>query len=160
MKLYNKPIIWNGNKMKVYLDNCCLNRILDDRSYPIIYFERNSVMLILEFAEAGQVEIIGSEMLKKEIADTINLFKKERLSLMYSLCSSEVKVTEEIAERAVEIRDNSNIRTKDSIHLACAEAAKADVLLTTDKKFMKNANRLPGKVKVMNPTEWLLEVIS
>lgn len=79
---------------------------------------------------------------------------------MYSLCSSEISVTEDIIDRALEIRENSNIRTKDSIHLACDEAAGVDVLLTTDKKFMNNANRIPAKVKVMNPTEWLLEVIS
>ena len=146
--------------MKVYLDNCCFNRILDDRSYPIIYLERNSVMLILELAEDKRIEIVGSQMLKKEIADTPDYVKRERLSLMYSLCSSEISVTEDIVDRALEIRENSNIRTKDSIHLACAEAADVDVLLTTDKKFMNNANRIPAKVKVMNPTEWLLEVIS
>ena len=146
--------------MKVYLDNCCFNRILDDRSYPIIYLERNSVMLILELAEDKRIEIVGSQMLKKEIADTPDYVKRERLSLMYSLCSSEISVTEDIVDRALEIRENSNIRTKDSIHLACAEAAGVDVLLTTDKKFMNNANRIPAIVKVMNPTEWLLEVIS
>ena len=146
--------------MKVYLDNCCYNRVLDDRSYPVIYLERNSVMLILELAEDNRLDIIGSEMLKKEIDDTPILVKQERLALMYSLCSSEIKVTEEIIDRALEIRKLSNIRTKDSIHLACAEFANVDVLLTTDKKFMNNANRIPAKVKVMNPTEWLLEVIS
>ncbi|ADL36065.1 hypothetical protein bpr_II126 (plasmid) [Butyrivibrio proteoclasticus B316] len=146
--------------MKIYLDNCCFNRILDDRSYPIIYLERNSVMLILELAEAKRIEIIGSEMLRKEISDTPSYMKREKLALMYSLCSSEIKVTENIVDRAIEIRDNSNIRTKDSIHLACAEAAKADVFLTTDKKFMNNANRIPAKIKVKNPTEWLMEVIS
>ena len=146
--------------MKVYLDNCCFNRVLDDRSYPIIYLERNSVMLILELAEDKRIEIVGSQMLRKELADTPDYVKRERLSLMYSLCSSEISVTEDIVDRALEIRENSNIRTKDSIHLACAEAACVDVLLTTDKKFMNNANRIPAKVKVMNPTEWLLEVIS
>ena len=45
-------------------------------------------------------------------------------------------------------------------HLACAEYANVDVLLTVDKKFKNNANRIPAKVKVMSPTEWLLEVIS
>lgn len=49
--------------MKVYLDNCCYNRLLDDRSYSRIYYERNSVMLILELAEKGEIEIVGSEML-------------------------------------------------------------------------------------------------
>lgn len=146
--------------MKVYLDNCCFNRILDDRSFPVIYLERNSVMLILELAEGKYLEIVGSEMLRHEMAETPDNMKKDRLSLMYSLCSSEIKVTEDIAERAEEIMANSNILLNDSIHLACAEAAGVDALLTTDRKFMNNANRLPAKVRVMNPTAWLLEVIS
>ena len=146
--------------MKIYLDNCCLNRILDDRSYPIIYLERNSVMLILELVEQGRIRMIGSDMLKKEISDAPSVLKQNKLSLMYSLCDSEVRVSEEIVDRALEIRGVSNIRTKDSIHLACAESANVDVLLTTDRKFMNNANRIPAKVRVMNPTEWLLEVIS
>ncbi len=146
--------------MKVYMDNCCFNRIFDDRSQPVIYFDRNSVMIVLELVEKGVFELCGSQMLVKEIADTPDAFKRERLELMYSLCSSEVEVTESIIERAYDIREYSNIRTKDSIHLACAEYANVDVLLTVDKKFMNNANRIPAKVKVMSPTEWLLEVIS
>nr|MCR4745768.1 PIN domain-containing protein [Lachnospiraceae bacterium] len=93
--------------MKIYLDNCCFNRVLDDRSYPVIYLERNSVMLILELAENKRLEIIGSDMLKKEISDTPDYFRRERLSLMYSLCSSEIKVTEAIVDRALEIREHS-----------------------------------------------------
>lgn len=49
--------------MKIYLDNCCYNRILDDRSNSQIYYERNSVMLILELVEMASVELVGSEML-------------------------------------------------------------------------------------------------
>lgn len=53
--------------MRVYLDNCCYNRLLDDRSYSQIYYERNSVMLILELVEKSAVDLIGSEMLVREI---------------------------------------------------------------------------------------------
>lgn len=145
--------------MKIYMDNCCFNRIFDDRSYPNIYFERNSVMLILQFAESGILEFYGSDMLKKEIIDTPDIARRSYLELIYSLHTTEIKVTEDIVDRAAEIRAHSNIRLKDSIHLACAESAKADILLTTDKKFMNNANKIPAKIKVMNPTAWLMEVI-
>lgn len=145
--------------MKVYMDNCCFNRILDDRTDPVIYFERNTVLLILELVEKGVFELCGSQMLLKEISDTPDIIKREKLELMYTLCSSEVVIDEEIAKRAIEIRNQSNIRNNDSIHLACGEFADVDVFLTVDKKFMNNANRIPAKVRVMNPTEWLLEVI-
>ncbi len=55
--------------MKIYLDNCCYNRILDDRSNSQIYYERNSVMLILELVEKAVIELAGSEMLMKEMED-------------------------------------------------------------------------------------------
>ncbi len=109
------------------MDNCCFNRILDDRSYPDIYLECNSVLIILE--------------------------------LLYTLCSTEVEITEEIIERALMIQEQSNIRSKDSLHLACAEYANVDVLLTVDRKFRNNANRLPARIEVTSPTEWLVEVL-
>lgn len=145
--------------MKVYLDNCCYNRLLDDRSYSRIYYERNSVMLILELAEKGEIEIVGSEMLVREIDDTFDVYKKNILQLVYSLCTEESRINSEILTRAEEIRHNSSIKFKDSIHLACAEAMKADVLLTTDDKFRKNCTRIKTYTKVLNPNQWLLEVL-
>ena len=145
--------------MRIYLDNCCYNRILDDRSNSKIYYERNSIMIILELAEKSAIIIIGSEMLIKEIDDTKDAYKKSVLEMLYSLCSEEIIVDKTILNRAEIIRHSSNIKYKDSIHLACAEAANADVLLTTDIKFMNNSNRIKTYTKVMNPNQYLLEVL-
>lgn len=145
--------------MKIYLDNCCYNRILDDRSYSQIYYERNSILLVLELSEKSVVQIVGSEMLKREMEDTKDIYKRSILQMMYGLCAEEIKITSAILDRAEEIRHCSNIRFKDSIHLACAEAAEVDALLTTDKKFMNNSSRIKTYTKVMNPNQWLLEVL-
>ncbi len=135
------------------------NRILDDRSNSQIYYERNSVMLILELVEMASVELVGSEMLIKEMNDLNDTYKKSVIQMMYELCSEEVRVTKTILDRAEEIRHGSSIKYKDSIHLACAEAAKADALLTTDKKFISSANRIKIFTKIMNPNQWLSEVL-
>lgn len=145
--------------MKIYLDNCCYNRILDDRSNSQIYYERNSVMLILELIEKKAVELVGSEMLVREMNDISDSYKKSVLQMMYELCSEEVRVDSAILDRAELIRHCSNIKYKDSIHLACAEAAKVDALLTTDKKFINNGNRIKINTRIMNPNQWLLEVL-
>lgn len=79
--------------------------------------------------------------------------------MVYSLCIEEIRINSEILTRAEEIRHNSSIKFKDSIHLACAEAMKADVLLTTDDKFRKNCARIKTYTKVLNPNQWLLEVL-
>ncbi len=139
--------------MKIYLDNCCYNRIFDDRSNSQIYFERNSVMLILELIEKASVELVGSEMLIKEMNEVNDSYKKSLLQMMYGLCSEEIRVNPAILDRAEEIRHTSNIKYKDSIHLACAEAAKADALLTTDKKFINNAKRIRIGTRIMNPNQ-------
>ena len=36
--------------MNIYMDNCCFNRLLDNRKLFQIYYECNSVEIILEFA--------------------------------------------------------------------------------------------------------------
>ena len=116
-------------------------------------------MLILELAEQSAIQIIGSQMLVREMADTRNLYKRAVLQMIYELCSEEVRITTQILERSEEIRHSSNIKYKDSLHLACAEAAKADVLLTTDRKFMNNCSRIKTYTKVLEPNQWLLEVL-
>lgn len=116
-------------------------------------------MIILELAEKSVIKIIGSEMLVKEMGDTNDAYKKSVLQMLYTLCSEEMKVDASILDRAEDIRHSSNIKYKDSIHLACAEVANANVLLTTDIKFMNNSNRIKTYTKVMNPNQWLLEVL-
>lgn len=145
--------------MKIYLDNCCYNRILDDRSNSQIYYERNSVMLILELVEKASVVLVGSEILVREMNDFADSYKRSVIRMMYELCSEEIRVTAAVLDRAEEIRHCSNIKYKDSIHLACAEAAKVDALLTTDKKFISNGNKIKIYTKIMNPNQWLSEVL-
>lgn len=79
--------------------------------------------------------------------------------MVYGLCSEEIKITALILKRSEEIRHSFNIKYKDSLHLACAEAANADVLLTTDRKFMNNCSRIKTYTRVSGPNQWLLEVL-
>lgn len=65
----------------------------------------------------------------------------------------QIKITAPILEQSEEIWHSSNIKYKDSLHLACAEAAKVDVLLTTDRKFMNNCSRIKPYTKVLGPNQ-------
>ena len=51
------------------------------------------------------------------------------------------------------------LRAFDSLHIAAAEAAEADVMLTTDDKLEKMAAKLELNVKVMNPLKFAWEAI-
>ncbi len=69
-----------------------------------------------------------------------------------------VAYTDEIKKRSEDIMKISKIRTFDSLHIAAAESANADVLLTTDDKMSSMASKLELKVKVQNPLQFAWEV--
>lgn len=144
--------------MKIYLDNCCYNRLFDDRSNIKNYLEREAILIIMQKAYDGEEEIIGSDILDIEISKIINDEKRNDVEGVYrSLISNVVEIDEQIKTRAEEIIKLSNIKAFDSLHLASAEAG-ADMLLTTDMKFLRNCKKILCKVDVKNPIEYVMEV--
>ena len=142
----------------VYLDNCCYNRPFDDRSNIRNYLEREAVLIIMQMAYEGNIKIVGSEVLQKEMSLISNNEKRRDVESIYNeLTSAVIMLNGWIIRRAEEIMAQSSIKSFDSLHLASAET-EADVLLTTDTTFMKAANRLNTKIRVRNPINFLLEV--
>jgi len=70
-----------------------------------------------------------------------------------------VVVDDKIKQRSQEIM-RIGFKPFDSLHLACAEAAQADVFLTTDDRLLSKAKKNQGKINVIaeNPVSWLMEV--
>ncbi len=144
--------------MKIYFDNCCYNRLFDDRSNIKNYLEREAVLIVMQKAFENELEIIGSDILEIEISKIKNDEKRNDVEGIYhALVSDSVKATLEVKERAVRIRELSNIRNFDSLHLASAELS-SDVLLTTDMKFLKGCRRMDLEIEVKNPVEFVMEV--
>src|SRR5262245_63449880 len=56
--------------MRVYLDACCLQRPLDDRSQPRLNLEAEAVLTILGMVESGDLELISSDALEFEVDRT------------------------------------------------------------------------------------------
>jgi hypothetical protein len=47
-----------------------------------------------------------------------------------------------------------------SYHLATAEIGNADIMLTVDNRFLKNARKIDDlRVRIDNPVFWLMEVM-
>lgn len=115
-------------------------------------------MLVMQMAYNGNFMIVGSDVLEKEMALISDLEKRSNVESMYhELRSKIVTLDEAVVKRAENIMRRSSIKAFDSLHLASAEAV-ADILLTTDIKFMKAANRLDIGIKVQNPVDFVLEV--
>ena len=50
------------------MDNCCFNRIFDDRKNVKNYLERETILIIFELIRNGGFELVGSETLRIEIS--------------------------------------------------------------------------------------------
>jgi predicted nucleic acid-binding protein len=50
----------------------------------------------------------------------------------------------------------------DSFHISCAEALRADVLLTTDDRLLRRARRYANRIQVQisNPVTWLMDALT
>ncbi len=54
--------------MIIYLDTCCLQRPLDDRSQARINIEAEAVLTILGLVEKDYLTLVSSEILDNEIS--------------------------------------------------------------------------------------------
>lgn len=145
--------------MTVYLDNCCYNRPFDDQTQERIHLESEVILTILQRGQVGIYTIVGSDILELEMDRMHDPIKKQKVKELYRTAKVSVNYTERMKERSQEIMKKSRIRTFDSLHIAAAENAKADIMLTTDDKLEKMAERLELKVRVMNPLKFAWEVI-
>ena len=145
--------------MKIYLDNCCYNRPFDDQTQERIHLESEAILTILKRGEIGVYQIIGSDIVRLEIERMSDGVKKQRVKELYQVASMSISYSEEIKDRAAEIVSTSKIRNFDSLHIASAEVAGVDVLITTDDKLEKMAAKLNLKIKVMNPLKFAWEVL-
>jgi predicted nucleic acid-binding protein len=145
--------------MRIYLDTCALNRPFDDRTHDRIRLEAEAVLVILGHIASGAWQWVSSDMLDYEIDHIEDPDRKNQVADQTSMAQSQVGIGPAHVQRAEELQA-LGFRPKDALHVACAESAGADVLLTTDDRFLRAAsrNRRRLRVSVRNPLEWLTEV--
>ena len=71
-----------------------------------------------------------------------------------------ILLTEAEVSRATTL-ESLGFKSFDALHIASAESGTADILLTTDDRFVRRAKRVSEQlhVRVENPHTWLQEVI-
>jgi len=136
-----------------------LLRPFDDQKQERIRLEAEAVLLILNNCQKGIWVLIGSEAIDFKISKISDPIKRFKVGSLYAVCKNKIKVDEGIRLRAKELQ-SFGFKAPDALHIACAEAGKADVLLTTDDDIIKFGSKRVLKVKVKNePCIWLLEVM-
>ena len=104
------------------------------------------------------MEYFESDILDDEFDRMTDSVKKQKVIELYSSASIYIEINDEIINRAKEFH-KINIKPFDALHLASAEYGGADILLTTDKKFLNRALQSNAKIRVANPAIWLTEVL-
>ena len=144
--------------MKLYLDACCLNRLTDDQSQARIAEEAEAVERILRLLRDGVIEWLSSTVLKIETSNNPDAERRQEVEVLLSLATDTIPLDDQMIQRATEL-EAAGYGAFDALHLSSAEAGLADVLLTTDDRFIRRADRAVGlpRVRVLNPVEWLRE---
>lgn len=92
--------------LKIYLDNCSLQRPFDDQSQPRIALETEAVTKIVSLCEAGQLSLITSTALDIEIDQTPNKTRQELTRKTLLVAKESVKLTEQVKARARGFQNN------------------------------------------------------
>ena len=144
---------------KIYLDACALNRLTDDQSQSRIQTEAEAVERVLHLVWSGEAEWKASIVLEAEIRRNPNGAARNDALKLISLAGELLRPNRVSIERAGTL-EALGYGAFDALHLACAEQAAVDVLLTTDDRFIKQVGRRLGKptIRVLNPVNWVQEM--
>ncbi len=144
--------------MKIYLDNCSLQRPLDSKNQTRTILEAEAVLGVLTFLESGRVELVSSEALLFEIDRNPNGTRREYALEVLSRAKTFVILSGRVEKRARKL-DALGIKPLDALHLASAEEAQVDYFCTCDDKFLKKARAISGlRMRVVSPIELIKEL--
>ncbi|MGH6801887.1 MAG: PIN domain-containing protein [Methyloceanibacter sp.] len=101
-----------------------------------------------------------SAVVSREVDCVPNRERRNRVKAILSGASEIMSLSDTAIERGEELKA-MGLKTYDALHVACAEQALVDVLLTTDDSLVRVAARNVHKLKVpvKNPLIWLQEVL-
>ena len=140
--------------MRVYLDNCCFNRVFDDQTSLTIRLETEAKLSIQDNIRAGEFTLGWSYVLDYE--NVVNLFeeRREEIQQWEELSDTFIEETPEILadmNRFVAV----GFKSLDALHVACAIALECEYFLTVDKGILKKATAISG-IQVMNPIDFIM----
>ena len=141
------------------MDNCAIQRPLDDKSNLRNRIEAEAVMGLFELIEQQKPDLVNSEVLLYELGNTPDNERIDFGKKVLSLCGETVPLTDRIIEKAQEF-EKAGIKPVDALHLAVAVGNKIKYLCTCDDKFLKKAHKLKNiGTKVILPTDLIKEVV-
>jgi len=146
---------------RIYLDVCCVNRPFDDQGQERIHLETEAIETILLHMEQGEWRWVGSGALLFEATNVTDLERRDRVMQLLAGVKDWVPVRESERQRAASLIA-LGFKPLDALHIACAESAEVDVVLSTDDRLLRMAARRVSdlRVPVLNPLRWLEEQLT
>ncbi len=146
--------------MRIYLNTSALNRPFDDLSVAKIRNEAEAVLLLVAEIEAGRAELVSSEYLLFEVGHTPDADRAQRVMTLVRLAKVLVKASPVVVSRA-RVLERLGLRGLDALHIASAEAATTDLLVTTDDRMLRLARRASTQlqVNVVTPVQGLARLL-
>lgn len=123
----------------VYLDNCALQRPLDDRVPFRVRVEAEAIEAVIREVERGSVDLLTSDVLVAESTAATDPTRRDFAAETLGLAASSVPLTREIEDRAG-LYEDVGIKAVDALHLASAVEGAADHFCTTDDRFFAKAS--------------------
>ena len=141
-------------KIRVYLDNCCLNRPFDEPLTTLVRLEAEAKLHIQHQIRAGKIELAWSFMLDHECADNPHEDRSKAIDPWKYRAVVDIGADEDVFRQALIIK-KCGIPDADAIHIACAIKAQCRYFLTTDKRILRK--RVEG-VALLNPVDYIQQV--
>ena len=143
--------------MRIYFDNCSIQRPFDNKSQLRIRIETEAILSIIELIEEGRFELITSSVVEFELKKTPDPERMSFGSKVLSLHSERIGLSDKMINHAKEF-ERRNIKPIDALHLAIADIEKIDYLCTCDDRFLRSAKKIENlNTKVVSPIEFIEE---
>ena len=143
--------------MKLYLHMCALKRPFDDQTQERIASETHAVLAIMGRIERGLDSMVWSTALTLENDADPDPEPRIEVAKYAARAAGSPSLTPQVENRIREFTA-AGLRPLDATHLAFAEAAVCDVLLTCDDRFAGRAGRTGCLMRVLTPVEYCSEV--
>lgn len=144
--------------MRVYLDNCALQRPLDSQTQIRIALEAEAVIGLIGLVEGGVIDLVSSEVLDFEVRR--NPRSERRAYALAVLAKSEtyVELDDTIESRAAAF-ESAGLKPLDALHLAAAESGEADYFCTTDDGILRHGREMADLgIRIITPVELITEL--
>ena len=137
--------------MRLYLDNCCLNRPFDEQAQLRVLMETEAKLFVQTKILDGVFELAWSYVLDYEIDASPFEERKERFHIWREKAVSCCTESDDILIMAENLHAKG-FKALDALHVACAIHMRCDYILTTDRHML---NKPVTGIKIANPIEFL-----